>query len=114
MELINHQNKLKEELVEAKDRLMVHEDSWSYDCELNHNDSCIDSDAFTAGCEYSLSIFIIILWCSSIVAVHVAEHMDRDDPDYLEALEKETSILEKRVEACKSRIMMVTCFDINV
>jgi kinesin family protein 26 len=47
-------------------------------------------------------------------AVHVAEHMDRDDPDYLEALEKETNILEKRVEACKSRIMMVTCFDINL
>ena len=40
--------------------------------------------------------------------------MDRDDPHYLQALEKETQILEKRVEACKSRIMMVTCFDINV
>jgi len=41
----------------------------------------------------------------------VAENNLRDDPDYLEALEKETSILEKRVEACKSRIMIVTCFD---
>ena len=46
--------------------------------------------------------------------VYVAEQMDRDDPHYLQALEKETQILEKRVEACKSRIMMVTCFDINV
>ena len=46
--------------------------------------------------------------------MYVAEQMDRDDPNYVEALEKETSILEKRVEACKSRIMMVTCFDIGV
>ena len=40
--------------------------------------------------------------------------MDYDDANQLEALEKETRILEKRVEACKSRIMMVTCFDIGV
>lgn len=29
----------------------------------------------------------------------------------LEALEKETSILQKRVDACKARVMMITCFD---
>jgi len=48
------------------------------------------------------------------VSVHVAEALDRDDPGYLEALQQETSILEKRVEMCQSRIMLVTCFDINI
>ncbi|XP_064622621.1 kinesin-like protein KIF26A [Lineus longissimus] len=46
--------------------------------------------------------------------LHVAEQMDWDDPNYLEALERETKILEKRVDACKSHIMIVTCFDITV
>ncbi len=46
------------------------------------------------------------------ISVHVAEQMNRDDEGYLEALEKETTILQKRVDACKARIMMVTCFDI--
>ena len=48
------------------------------------------------------------------ITVHVAGQEDRDEPGYVEALEKETSILEKRVEACRSRIMLVTCFDISV
>ena len=49
----------------------------------------------------------------SISTVHVAGQMDQDNPDLgqVEALEKETQILEKRVEAAKSRIMLVTCFD---
>ena len=46
--------------------------------------------------------------------MHVAEAVDHDDPGYLEALQQETGILEKRVEMCQSRIMLVTCFDINV
>lgn len=45
--------------------------------------------------------------------VHVAEQLDRDDPGYIEALERETAILEKRVVACKSRIMIVTVFDVT-
>ena len=48
------------------------------------------------------------------VSVHVAEAVDHDDPGYLEALQQETIILEKRVEMCQSRIMLVTCFDINI
>ena len=52
--------------------------------------------------------------CYALVSGHVADQMDRDDPGYIEALEKETSILEKRVDACRSRIMLVTCFDISV
>lgn len=43
--------------------------------------------------------------------MYVAEQVAVDDPNYLEALEKETVILAKRVQACKSHIMMVTCFD---
>jgi len=47
------------------------------------------------------------------LAVHVADMFDRDDPDYLAALETETATLEKRVRACCSRIMVVTCFDVT-
>ncbi|CAH8472081.1 unnamed protein product [Schistosoma intercalatum] len=43
--------------------------------------------------------------------LYVAEQMDPDDPSFLEALEKETEILRKRVDACKSHIMLITCFD---
>ena len=42
-----------------------------------------------------------------------ADTYNRDDPDYLAALETETAILEKRVRACCSRIMVVTCFDVT-
>lgn len=45
------------------------------------------------------------------VAVHVEASMDCRDPSFLEALDRETQILRKRVEACKSHIIMVTCFD---
>lgn len=47
------------------------------------------------------------------LTVHVADACNRDDPDYLAALETETGILEKRVRACRSRIMVVTCFDVT-
>ena len=33
------------------------------------------------------------------------------DPTFVEALSKETSILEKRVDACKSHAILQTCFD---
>lgn len=49
----------------------------------------------------------------SFLVVHVAEQMDCNDPSYLEALERETFILQKRVNACKSRIMVITVFDIT-
>lgn len=46
--------------------------------------------------------------------LHVAESScERDDADYVAALEMETSILEKRVRACRSRIMFITVFDIT-
>ncbi|VEL36215.1 unnamed protein product [Protopolystoma xenopodis] len=43
--------------------------------------------------------------------LYVAEQLDPEDPSFLEALEKETEVLQKRVDACKSHIMMVTTFD---
>ncbi|KAF5404429.1 hypothetical protein PHET_02045 [Paragonimus heterotremus] len=43
--------------------------------------------------------------------LHVAEQMDPDALGFLEALEKETEILRKRVDACKSHLMFITCFD---
>jgi len=47
-------------------------------------------------------------------AVHVAAaDMSRDDVGYVEALEHETNVLEKRVVACRSRVMLVTVFDVT-
>ncbi|KAG6798950.1 hypothetical protein HZU73_05753 [Apis mellifera caucasica] len=43
--------------------------------------------------------------------VHVEESMDWRDPSFLEALEAETCILQKRVHACKSHVLLITCFD---
>ncbi|XP_054002832.1 uncharacterized protein LOC128889317 [Hylaeus anthracinus] len=43
--------------------------------------------------------------------LHVENCMDWRDPSFLEALEAETCILQKRVEACKSHVLLVTCFD---
>lgn len=43
----------------------------------------------------------------------VEQCLDVDDPAFLEALESETAILEKRVAACKSHLMFVTCFDVT-
>ncbi|XP_068085251.1 kinesin-like protein CG14535 [Anabrus simplex] len=44
--------------------------------------------------------------------LHVEASMNHRDPSFIEALQRETDILRKRVEACKSHILMVTCFDI--
>ncbi|XP_070607584.1 kinesin-like protein KIF26A isoform X2 [Erythrolamprus reginae] len=40
--------------------------------------------------------------------------LDKESQDYLEALEQVTSELEQCVNLCKSRVMIVTCFDIGV
>ncbi|XP_078089320.1 kinesin-like protein KIF26A [Mustelus asterias] len=40
--------------------------------------------------------------------------LDKESLEYLEALEEVTEELEQRVNLCKARIMMVTCFDIGV
>lgn len=43
--------------------------------------------------------------------LHVEDSMDWKNPSFLEALESETFILKKRVDACKSHVLLVTCFD---
>lgn len=50
---------------------------------------------------------------SLMLAVHVEESWQAwDDPhSFLEALNQETVILRKRVDACKSRVLIATCFD---
>ncbi|XP_069772652.1 kinesin-like protein KIF26A isoform X2 [Narcine bancroftii] len=40
--------------------------------------------------------------------------LDEESLEYLEALEEITEELEQRVNLCKARIMMVTCFDIGM
>ena len=45
--------------------------------------------------------------------LHVEDSLtDRADPTFVEAFTKETQILRKRVNACKSHVKMMTCFDI--
>ncbi|KAF7665825.1 hypothetical protein LDENG_00130760 [Lucifuga dentata] len=44
----------------------------------------------------------------------VDQNLDKESPDYLEALAQATEELEFCVNLCKSRVMMVTCFDISM
>ncbi|XP_044292893.1 kinesin-like protein KIF26A isoform X1 [Varanus komodoensis] len=44
----------------------------------------------------------------------VDPELDKESQDYLEALEQVTDELEQCVNLCKSRVMIVTCFDIGV
>lgn len=44
----------------------------------------------------------------------VDQDLDQESQEYLEGLEQATAELEYCVNLCKSRIMMVTCFDIRV
>ncbi|KAM7403018.1 hypothetical protein PAMA_003781 [Pampus argenteus] len=43
----------------------------------------------------------------------VDQNLDKESPEYLEALAQVTEELEFCVNLCKSRVMMVTCFDIS-
>ncbi|ESO85461.1 hypothetical protein LOTGIDRAFT_229450 [Lottia gigantea] len=76
-QLLTKQDTLKQELVTAKENIMMERSGWSFD-------------------------------------LFVAEHADLNDPNIIGALVKETEILEKRVIACKSHLMMVTCFDSKI
>uniref|UniRef100_A0A4W6F5I6 Kinesin family member 26A n=1 Tax=Lates calcarifer TaxID=8187 RepID=A0A4W6F5I6_LATCA len=44
----------------------------------------------------------------------VDPNLDKESPEYLEALAQVTEELEFCVNLCKSRVMMVTCFDISM
>lgn len=42
------------------------------------------------------------------------QNLDKESPEYLEALIQATDELEFCVNLCKSHVMMVTCFDISM
>ncbi|MEQ2255154.1 hypothetical protein ILYODFUR_010851 [Ilyodon furcidens] len=44
----------------------------------------------------------------------VDQNLDKESPEYLEALAQATEELEFCVNLCKSHVMMVTCFDISM
>ncbi|XP_034531194.1 kinesin-like protein KIF26A isoform X1 [Notolabrus celidotus] len=50
--------------------------------------------------------------CKWIGEFEVDQSLDKESPEYLEALAQATEELEFCVNLCKSRVMMVTCFDI--
>lgn len=50
----------------------------------------------------------------SFLTVEVDQNLDKESPEYLEALAQATEELEFCVNICKSRVMMVTCFDISM
>lgn len=52
-------------------------------------------------------------WITLLFSAHLTEELDSNDPSYLEALQRKAMALEKRVTAYKSRIMIVTVFDIG-
>lgn len=51
---------------------------------------------------------------SPFPTVDVDPNLEKESPEYLEALAQATEELEFCVNLCKSRVMMVTCFDISM
>lgn len=49
-----------------------------------------------------------------VFTVEVDQNLDKESLEYLEALAQATEELEFCVNLCKSRVMMVTCFDISM
>lgn len=49
-----------------------------------------------------------------LAPVDVDQDLDQDSQEYLEALAQVTAELQFCVDACRSRVMMETCFDISV
>ena len=75
------QNCLKDELSKAKERISADPKRWSF--ELHVEENLTNSDP----------------------------GIKDTDPTFVEALDKETKILGKRVDACKSHAVLQTCFD---
>ena len=75
------QNCLKDELSKAKERIGADPKRWSFELHVEKNLENLESQ------------------------------IQETDPTFVEALSKETSILEKRVDACKSHAILQTCFD---
>lgn len=101
------QRLLRLELRDAKRRLMVPDSRWTYDRQY----SSLLSRSVFANNSRDILFFLMMLYVLFTIAVHVEESMDWRDPSFLEALEAETCILQKRVHACKSHVLLITCFD---
>lgn len=100
------QRLLRLELRDAKRRLMVPDSRWTYDRQY------FFASLHTRKHSRDIYIYFLITLCLLFtIAVHVEESMDWRDPSFLEALEAETCILQKRVHACKSHVLLITCFD---
>lgn len=56
----------------------------------------------------------LVLFLPPLPPVDVDQDLDQDSQEYLEALAQVTAELQYCVNACKSRVMMETCFDISV
>ena len=81
------QTVLKEELKSAKE--MIHADPKRWSFELHVEENLIGQGK----------------------AVRSPAAIQETDPTFVEALAKETSILKKRVDACKYHAVLQTCFD---
>ena len=84
------QTVLKEELKSAKE--MIHADPKRWSFELHVEENLIGGGGGVQGRRSKAAI-------------------QETDPTFVEALAKETSILKKRVDACKYHAVLQTCFD---
>lgn len=57
-------------------------------------------------------LFLCFVLIKTFFHLVESQSMNPEDPDLVEVLEKENKRLEKRIRVCKSRVMLVTSFDI--
>ena len=86
--LRHSQATLKQELTSAKDMIYADPRRWSFELHVEKN-----------------------LIGSNLAGARRSQGIKETDPTFVEALTKETSILRKRVYACKSHAVLQTCFD---
>lgn len=101
---------LLEELEDTKVRLMMDPSKWLGECKWR---------LLLLYC-YFTSKPVTDLFCGKpsdknviVSTVEVDPTLDKESSEYLEALAQATEELEFCVNLCKSRVMMVTCFDIS-
>ena len=93
--------------VERKMELEVYQ--FVCDCYAGKEDTCVRQNSVDC------TGLDCVCWAVHVAAAAAAETSSRrgDDRGYVEALEHETRVLEKRVVACRSRVMRVTVFDVT-
>ncbi|XP_013917990.1 PREDICTED: kinesin-like protein KIF26A [Thamnophis sirtalis] len=75
---------------------------------------CDEEDRRNSHMFFTFHIYQYRMEKSGKGGIEVDPDLDKESQDYLEALEQVTSELEQCVNLCKSRVMIVTCFDIGV